>query len=134
MVLSIASSNLLYSAVFIAGIVVIGIYMHTSLSKRKRKRILAFLDDFYADRVSSQDIQFFAMEVSELRISTLENLDKNYAQIVQKLQEILRKRGDIHNVIKSDEGVHINFFARKFQTVEEAKIEIETMLNSELRK
>lgn len=133
MVLSIASSNLLYSAVFIAGIVGVFIYVYASSSKRKQKRILTFFDDFYADRVSHRDIENFAMEVSELPLSTLENLDKN-AQIVQKLQEILRKRGDIHNVIQDDEGDHINFFERKLQVIKEAKIEIEAMLNSELRK
>ena len=133
-ILSLTSHNLLYSAIFFGAVVVVFIYMHTFSVKRQRRRILSFLDDFYADRVSYYDIQAFAAEFSELPITACENLDKNYAPIVQKLQDILRKRGDIHSVIKSDGGEHNNFFTRKYQAINLARTEIETTLNAERKK
>lgn len=129
-ILSLVSGNLLQLAGCLFIVIMLFIAEHRYALRRKRQMIVSFLEDLYAGKKSYDDIQTFATKVSKFPITIFDGLDM-YPMAVQKLQEILRTRGDIDGTGRPNKENISEYFASRQDAILLAKTEMETFLNTE---
>jgi hypothetical protein len=129
-----ASSNIIGSVCLLLGVLVIVLLVNAYSSKKRKKWIRTFLEDLYAGKHDYIDIQAFATTVSAYPIKIFEGIDTPYTTTVQRLQDILRTRGDIHGGGRPIKEKISEYFANRESAIMLAKTEIETFLNCERKK